>query len=525
MAAHKKFNFDDPEDSYWNTSGTSTSEFFEDPPLASNAVRSSFFPEEFLNVEQLEAAARAALEDLFESQVRFGADDLSSNADSELPTDDGNNLLPYTADVGRLSLNADRRSRVEEKVAAEKCAKPHETGVVFPVKSAASIISEGSVGSFSNELVSQADYARLKSEHRRLQRYLEQLKRERYTAADPEVTVRRLRNGEPVTLDLYRSKKEKLELLSSALDSLDGNAINAVILFLKRTFSESLFREVLLENVVAADHYLSLLKQLNDYSTLAMTLSALGRHEEASMVEFSMACRQHTPEQKVQRLKKCLISSFSSASLNSEAKIVNEYIDLLERQIPIDAADNNDTVLASSIFTRFPKTKSIVGETLRNTLHYCCLYHYDLPVNAFASPLSIKELFHLNDREFIWTAVSALSRLARWADIEQLLTSRKLLGGNKIFCPFAWRYLFQLLTAYETPPKELLCRFLRAVPDIDERKKLAGLYPETADVVIECMITQKDRLGLGSFISKLAPHGSDAQKVQGVLKDTVCFDL
>lgn len=57
---------------------------------------------------------------------------------------------------------------------------------------------------------------------------LQQLKRERYTAADPEVTVRRLRNGEPVTLDLYRSKKEKLELLSSALDSLDGNAINAV---------------------------------------------------------------------------------------------------------------------------------------------------------------------------------------------------------------------------------------------------------------------------------------------------------
>lgn len=31
--------------------------------------------------------------------------------------------LPYTADVGRLSLNADRRSRVEEKVAAEKVGK------------------------------------------------------------------------------------------------------------------------------------------------------------------------------------------------------------------------------------------------------------------------------------------------------------------------------------------------------------------------------------------------------------------
>lgn len=51
---------------------------------------------------------------------------------------------------------------------------------------------------------------------------------ERFRAADPELTVSRLRKGEPVALDLYRSKQKKMELLEAALDSFDGNVITAV---------------------------------------------------------------------------------------------------------------------------------------------------------------------------------------------------------------------------------------------------------------------------------------------------------
>lgn len=48
-----------------------------------------------------------------------------------------------------------------------------EVGRVLSARSAASIVSEGSVGSFSNESTTQLDYSRLKSEHRKLQKHLE----------------------------------------------------------------------------------------------------------------------------------------------------------------------------------------------------------------------------------------------------------------------------------------------------------------------------------------------------------------
>ncbi|VDK30642.1 unnamed protein product [Anisakis simplex] len=49
-----------------------------------------------------------------------------------------------------------------------------EMGRVLSGKSAASVVSEGSVGSFSNEsATTQLDYLRLKSEHRKLQNHLE----------------------------------------------------------------------------------------------------------------------------------------------------------------------------------------------------------------------------------------------------------------------------------------------------------------------------------------------------------------
>lgn len=64
----------------------------------------------------------------------------------------------------------------------------------------------------------------------------QQVRLERYRAADPELTVRRLLRNDSVSLDLYRSKKEKLDLLEAALESCDGNVIIAVSVILIRFF-------------------------------------------------------------------------------------------------------------------------------------------------------------------------------------------------------------------------------------------------------------------------------------------------
>lgn len=62
---------------------------------------------------------------------------------------------------------------------------------------------------------------------------------------------------------------------------------------------------------------------------------ALNRIEEVSLVLYSVACRKQ-PSERIMFLKKCLNLCTGISSLEAFSKSVNEYIDLLERQIIIE---------------------------------------------------------------------------------------------------------------------------------------------------------------------------------------------
>uniref|UniRef100_A0A7E4W372 Very-long-chain 3-oxoacyl-CoA synthase n=1 Tax=Panagrellus redivivus TaxID=6233 RepID=A0A7E4W372_PANRE len=64
-----------------------------------------------------------------------------------------------------------------------------------------------------------------------------------------------------------------------------------------------------------------------------------------------------------------------------------------------------------TVFKQFPKKATLIGQPLLTTLYYYCLYHYDLPRNSYASPLSIRKVFNIGDRGFHWIAMSVLARL------------------------------------------------------------------------------------------------------------------
>uniref|UniRef100_A0A0R3S7C9 Vps16_C domain-containing protein n=1 Tax=Elaeophora elaphi TaxID=1147741 RepID=A0A0R3S7C9_9BILA len=379
--------------------------------------------------------------------------------------------------------------------------------------------SDGSAESLLSNATAQLDYSRLKSEHRKLQKHLEQVRLERYRAADPELTIRRLLRNDPVSLDLYRSKKEKLDLLEAALESCDGNVITAVVLALERSLESSIFLDILKRKSVAAHHYVAYLKDTKDFDLLISTLLALERREEAALVVYSIACRKQGSE-RIVYLKKCLNSCSAIPSLKDFSKSVNEYIDLLERQIIIEDAD--EPFVTRGIFKNYHKTDTLIGQPVLTTLYYSCLYHFDLPVNAYASPLSIKEFFNMTEKQYVWMAISALTRLKRWNDIEGVLISKKLLGGVKIRCPFAWRHLFTIISRDEQPPKEILCKLLRAIPDVSERQCIANQFPQASEVTIECMVEQKDRIALSAFLAKLTPHTTEAYKALSALNNAVC---
>uniref|UniRef100_A0A0K0DPD8 Vps16_C domain-containing protein n=1 Tax=Angiostrongylus cantonensis TaxID=6313 RepID=A0A0K0DPD8_ANGCA len=373
--------------------------------------------------------------------------------------------------------------------------------------SAASVVSECSVSSLpsdANRL--DLDYSRLKAEHRKLQRYLEvvyAVRYDRYRAPDIKEAVRRLLKGDPVSLEWYRSKEEKLQLLDAAIDIVDGNVILTVVLFLKNTLMDSLFRDILLRRPQAADEYISYLKLTRDYDELTTTLFALGRNADAAMVEFSAAIRHQVHEQKIQALRKCVRSGFSDPFLAAEAAVVNDYVSLLERQIPIN--------------------------------------------HSLANPNNVRDAFRLTDKEAVWTCVSALARQSRWPDVERVLQPKTFLGSlhsrdisshfkvggvtaalnsPKLLCPFSWQNLFHILYLNSAaPPKDLLCRILRAVSDADQRLKLAEKYDVCEvmifQIVIECLVAQKDRLRLSKFANKLALNTPDAYKALAALNNTV----
>ncbi|VDK82958.1 unnamed protein product [Litomosoides sigmodontis] len=292
-----------------------------------------------------------------------------------------------------------------------------------------------------------------------------------------------------------------------------------VVLVLERSLETSIFLEILKQKSVAAHHYIAYLKDIKNFDQLTSTLLALNRVEEVALVLYSVACRKQ-PNERIIYLKKCLNSCSDIPSLEAFSKSVNEYIDLLERQIIIEGADESLIKEGKNkLFQQYRKTITLIGQPVLTTLYYSCLYHFDLPVNSYASPLSIKEFFNMTEKQYAWMAVSALSRSKRWDDIEKVLMSKKLLGGIKIHCPFAWHYLFTIISSDGQPPKETLCKLLRAIPDISERLCLANQFPQASEVTIECLVAQKDRIALSAFLAKLTPHTVEAYKALNALNN------
>uniref|UniRef100_A0A7E4V9L0 Bestrophin homolog n=1 Tax=Panagrellus redivivus TaxID=6233 RepID=A0A7E4V9L0_PANRE len=156
-----------------------------------------------------------------------------------------------------------------------------------------------------------------------------------------------------------------------------------------------------------------------------------------------------------------------------------------------------------SVFKQFLKKVTLIGQPLLTTLYYCCLYHYDLPRNSSASPLSIRKVCNIGDREFYWMAISALARHRRYDEIEKGMTSEKLLAATKIICPLPWNAFFSLIFKYGAPPKDVLARWLWAVLDLEKRQKICESTAEPRKIEIETLIALKDRQKLTALISKM----------------------
>ncbi|KAF7632887.1 hypothetical protein Mgra_00007746 [Meloidogyne graminicola] len=210
----------------------------------------------------------------------------------------------------------------------------HSSSVVSSAISTNKSINDNSVASnniiLGSDVTIHLDFERLKSEHRKLKKYFEIDYKNRFNPPSISEAVRRLCLCEPVSLDLYISKKDKFDLLDEGLQSYNWDVVVMIVLFLKRTLDNSIFRSALIERPDAAQYYVTYLRESGEYEELLYTLYGLGRIVEATMEEFKMACNHKDPIKQLRALQRCLLDGFQNPDLTTERRHLQEWISLLE---------------------------------------------------------------------------------------------------------------------------------------------------------------------------------------------------
>lgn len=334
-----------------------------------------------------------------------------------------------------------------------------------------------------------------------------------------EDTLKRILNGQPVSLEQYKSKEEKLALLDKAIASHDGNAIITAVLFLKQTLREGLFNVELIRRPVAIDQYLAYLKAQFSMKEYESMLEMLNRTEELAIVQYKKAVTVDDSMAKIHRLQACLKTYFeTTAGMEHDSGLIQQQISLLQRQRPVDVADDMLEKQGKHImFNKVPRAASIVNKPVITTLYYCCLYHYEEGENLLSSPASIRKEHQLTEKQFLWTAVKARARVHKWSDIDQLFTSKGFFGGTKKKCVIGFNRVATILHKAGATP-EIVCQYLMLVDDVTTRLELAQKF-QCHDAVVETYRAQRDRQSLSAYYNKVKPNSREWFLAHHVLND------
>ncbi|KAK6180014.1 hypothetical protein SNE40_012237 [Patella caerulea] len=326
----------------------------------------------------------------------------------------------------------------------------------------------------ANRSLGSTDINKLQAEIQALQRINLLAKRDRWSKLPVENTIKRMLKGEACTLEFYKSLDDKLKLIDESVKVHDGNCIIATVLFLKRTVKASIFNFEVSRRPVALNHYLNYLRTKLDYQELSMMLEMTGRTEEAAMLQYKVASNSTLGASKTSALRNVLRSHFSmDQQLASEAALVAEHIDLLERQSPIEESDAREEASGrNQMFRNIPRRRSIFEMPLITTLYYCCLYHFHLSENSLASPVAIRKRHHICDKQFLYCALGAQARLQKWRTIEELLTTKSWFGGTKMKSAIGWDKVVNILNKHNAP-LDLLHKYLNFIDDLELKAEVA----------------------------------------------------
>lgn len=304
------------------------------------------------------------------------------------------------------------------------------------------------------------------------------------------VTINKLLLGKPCLLSIYKSLKEKKDLLDGAIACGNGDAVLQVTMFLKRSLKPSLFNQILKSRPTAVDHYVEYLNTTMKVGEASEVLIMMGRNQESAFVQFTAIASSKNVIQKLEKLKE-IQKLFNQPGCNPFlAQQVSNYASLLELQI-------NDRL--------YFQPYDILERSVIETLYYCCEKFNkwsDPTVNSITNPYKIVENYSVTPAQFEWIALNERGKSQAWRDIEGLFEKKSVLKKKSFTIHIPLELAIIRLYHLRTP-QAVLNSFLQHVDDPQRRLALSRKVGAIHSIV-ESLVILKDKPSLEEFKETLA---------------------
>nr|XP_040222490.2 vacuolar protein sorting-associated protein 16B [Anopheles coluzzii] len=330
-------------------------------------------------------------------------------------------------------------------------------------------------------------------------------------APSTESVVRKLILGKPCSLEMFRSMAEKEQLLDEAIASGSGNAILKVTLFLDQTLKKKLFYTLLQTRPEAVYHYVNYLSLRLKVTECTDLLVFLGRHHEASLLQFSIfVCSTSNLDIKRQRLKKIYSDYFSQPGANSfYAQLVANYMNLLEYQMGELHSSGGGS-----------KAVAIQDKSVLETLNYVCgKYKWgDTSLQTNDNPFKLSEYHQVSQAQFEWIALNERAKQQAWLDFDHIFERKAWLNlkqkSFKINIPID-RTILRLHALHAPDP--VLNTFLAKVEDPQRRLALARKV-QSKHGIVDALVLLKASAELEAYRSTLDSGTEERLYAENALK-------
>ena len=358
-----------------------------------------------------------------------------------------------------------------------------------------------------SQLVGLKDVRKLEAELVMVRKNFAKLQLDRFKPSSASQTVQDMVLGKPFSLEGFRSLQDKESLLDSALEWGDGDVVLAVTIMLKNTLKRSKFLAIMSSRQEAADQLISYFVIRLELREVVDLLVSLDRTHEAGVVAYRQAVNTNNLEIRCRNLKQTLANNLRG---HLDADLVLEQINLSERLAP---------VISSEVGQVDRLAGSLVGASVLKTLVYLSTHHYAAAENLLHSPLALRKMHRLTDKQFTWVTLRARAKVEAWIDCEKLVVGKGWLGGKKAIGSVSPGEVVTVL-ATARAPVETLSIILGLVDTMEERLLLAKKVG-VASVVVDVLVAQKDRLAIMSYQTNMPANSRDWFYADNALRNSV----